>query len=328
MTGKVLVNRPIHPVALRRLSDQVDVLTPYTASSPEVLAMMPEIDAFLLCSVITLGAAEMDLGARLQVIGRHGVGLDNVDLDAATERGIPVVYTPYGPTESTAEHALMLLLATGRRLSQLDRAVRTGNWGIGSQPQAMGHELKGKAVGVVGFGRIGRRVAEMCRAAMQMLVYVFDPYLDVKVVTEWGATPVENLVELASMVDVLSLHVPLTSNTHHLINRDVIRAMKPNAILINTSRGPVVDEAALIEVLREGRIFGAGIDVFDPEPPAQDNPLLQFEQVVLTPHVGSFTDEGRELMGLTVVEDILRVLKGDKPKYIANPKVWEKRGLY
>lgn len=288
--------------------------------------MMPEIDAFLLCSGITLGAAEMDLGARLQVIGRHGVGLDNVDIDAATERGIPVVYTPYGPTESTAEHALMLLLATGRRLSQLDRAMRTGNWGIGSQPQSMGHEFKGKAVGVVGFGRIGRRLAEMCRAAMQMPVCVFDPYLDVKVVTEWGATPVENLVELASMVDVLSLHVPLTTNTHHLINRDVIRVMKPNAILINTSRGPVVDEAALIEVLREGGIFGAGIDVFDPEPPAQDNPLLQFEQVVLTPHVGSFTDEGRELMGLTVVEDIVRVLKGDKPKYIANPKVWEKRG--
>jgi D-3-phosphoglycerate dehydrogenase len=305
----------------------VDVLTPYTASIPEVLAMMPEIDAFLLCSGITLGAAEMDLGARLQVIGRHGVGLDNVDIDAATERGIPVVYTPYGPTESTAEHALMLLLATGRRLSQLDRAMRTGNWGIGSQPQSMGHEFKGKAVGVVGFGRIGRRLAEMCRAAMQMPVCVFDPYLDVKVVTEWGATPVENLVELASMVDVLSLHVPLTTNTHHLINRDVIRAMKPNAILINTSRGPVVDEAALIEVLREGGIFGAGIDVFDPEPPAQDNPLLQFEQVVLTPHVGSFTDEGRELMGLTVVEDIVRVLKGDTPKYIANPEVWEKRGL-
>lgn len=323
MTDKVLVNRPIHPVALERLSEQVEVLTPFGAADAEILGLLPGIDGFLLCAGNTLGAAEMDRAVRLRVIGRHGVGLDNVDVAAATERGVPVVYTPDGPTESTAEHALTLMLATARHLSQLDRAARSGDFGIRNRLQAMGHELRGKALGVVGFGRIGRRLAEMCRGALQMLIYVFDPYLDAQVVAEWGATSVSDLVQLAGTVDVLSLHVPLTAETHHLIDRDVLGAMKPDAILINASRGAVVDEAALIEALQEGRIFGAGLDVYDPEPPAADHPLFAFEQVVLTPHVASFTDEARRRMGLTVVEDILRVLRGEPPAYLANPEVAE-----
>jgi phosphoglycerate dehydrogenase-like enzyme len=244
---------------------------------------------------------------------------------AASERGIPVVFTPYGPTESTAEHALLLILATARRLSQLDRAVRSGDFHIRDQPQAMGHEVKGKTLGVVGFGRIGQRLAEMCRDALHMSVYVFDPYLDPEAVSEWGATYLEDLIELSSKVDILSIHTPLTPETDHLINRDVIRSMKPGAILINAARGAVVDEAALIKALQDGHLGGAGLDVYDPEPPAPNSPLLQLDQVVLTPHVASFTDEGRRRMGLTVVEDILRVLRGELPQYLANPKVWTHR---
>jgi D-3-phosphoglycerate dehydrogenase len=325
VTEKVLVNRPIHPVALRRLSEEVEVLTPFGASNAEILDILPDVNGFLLCAGNTLSAAEMDRAAKLRVIGRHGVGLDNVDVAAATERGIPVVYTPYGPTESTAEHALMLMLATARRLAQLDRAVRGGDFGIRNRFEAMGHELRGKALGVVGFGRIGRRLAEMCRGALHMSVYVFDPYLDPEDVAAWGATPVAELIELAGMVDVLSLHVPLTAETDQLVDRDVIGAMKPDAILINASRGAVVDEAALIEALEKGRLFGAGLDVYDPEPPAADHPLFQCDRVVLTPHVASLTDEGRRLMGLTVVEDILRVLRGDVPEYLANSEVWTRR---
>ncbi|MFC2030377.1 hydroxyacid dehydrogenase [Chloroflexota bacterium] len=319
----VLVNKPIHPDALERLQAATEVLTPYEALEDEVRAMLPEVHGIVLGVGLTMGAAEMDLASNLEVIGRNGVGLDNVDLWAATERRIPVVYTPYGPTESTAEHALLLILATARRLSHLDRAVRGQDFSIRVRPEARGRELEGKALGVVGFGRIGRRLAEMCHLALHMPVFVHDPYLEREAVTEWGAVFVEDLIELAGQVDVLSVHTPLTGETRRLINRDVINAMIPGAILVNTSRGPVVDETALLEALQGGHLGGAGLDVFDPQPPTPDNPLLKMEQVVLTPHVASNTDEGRLRMGLTVVQDVLRVFRGEHPEYPANPEVWQ-----
>lgn len=323
-TNSVLINKPIHADALERLQEEASALTPYQASPDEIRAMLPRIHGFIL-GAGAFGPTEMDMAQDLIVIGRNGVGLDNVDLAAATERGIPVTYTPYGPTESTAEHALLLILATARRLSQLDRAVRTGGFGLRDQAQAMGRELEGAALGVAGFGRIGRRLAEMCRDALHMKVHVYDPYLDPTTATDWGAVWMEDLIEMAGRVDVISVHTPLTPATVHLIDRDVIRAMRPGSILVNTSRGPVVDEVALVEALADGHLGGAGLDVYDPQPPAPDNPLLQFDQVVLTPHVASFTDEGRRRMGLTVVEDVLRVLRGEQPEYLANPEVWPRR---
>jgi len=321
----ILINKPIHIAALERLKEEASVLTSYQTHLTEVLALLPQVHGVILGAGLTLGAAEMDLAENLEVIGRHGAGLDNVDVAAATGRGIPLVFTPYGPTESTAEHALLLILATARRLSQLDRSVRSGSFYLRDQPEAMGREMEGKILGVVGFGRIGRRLAEMCRGALRMPVYAFDPYVDPETVSQWGAIYVEDLIELAGKVDILSLHTPLTPETRRLIDGEVIRAMKPGAILINASRGAVVDEAALIEALQDGHLGGAGLDVYDPEPPASDNPLFQFDQVVLTPHVASFTHEGRRRMGLTVVEDILRVLRGERPRYLANPEVWAHR---
>jgi phosphoglycerate dehydrogenase-like enzyme len=138
---------------------------------------------------------------------------------------------------------------------------------------------------------------------------------------------VSDLAALASQVDVLSVHTPLTPATRRLISRDVIRALKPGAILVNTSRGPIVDEAALVEALRDGHLGGAGLDVFDPQPPAPGNPLLEFDQVVLTPHVASFTHEGRRRMGMTVVDDVLSALRGERPLYLANPDIWPRRRI-
>jgi D-3-phosphoglycerate dehydrogenase len=324
----VLINKPIHDAALERLREEVDVLTPYTASSSELLELLPHMHGIILCFGFDMGGTEMDLAGNLKVIGRHGAGLDSVDLAAASERGIPVVFTPYGPTESTAEHALLLILATARRLPRLDQATRGGDFEIRERPDGMGHEIEGKALGVVGFGRIGRRLAGMCRDALNMSVYVFDPYLDAEAVSAWGGTYVGDLTELASRVDVLTVHTPLAPTTYHLINRDILRAMKPGAILINASRGAVIDEVALIEVLQDGHLGGAGLDVFDPEPPARNNPLFGFEQVVLTPHVASFTEEGRRRMSFTVVEDILKVLRGECPEYLANPEVWAGHGRH
>ena len=320
---KVLVNKPIHTVALERLREEAEVLTPYNASREELLNLLPLVNGLILCAGLTMGPSEMDLARRLEVIGRHGAGVDIVDIAAATQRGIPVTFTPYGPTESTAEHALMLMLATARRLPQLDRAVRNGNFHI--RDRVMGRELEGKALGIVGFGRIGKRLAEMCRDALRMPVYAFDPYVDPEDVVEWGATYVADIVAMAGMVDVLSIHLPSTVETRQIVSREVIQALRPGAILVNASRGAAVDEAALIEALQSGHLGGAGLDVYDPEPPAPDNPLFQLEQVALTPHLASFTDEGRQRMGLMAVEDTLRVLRGEKPLNLANPEVWAHR---
>jgi D-3-phosphoglycerate dehydrogenase len=320
-----MVTKPIHLDALQRLQEEVHVLTPYQATAEELRSLLPRVQGIILGGVFRMGPADLDLAANLEILGRHGVGLDNVDIPAASERRIPVAYTPYGPTESTAEHALALILAVARRLAQMDQAVRSGNFQIRDRLEVLGRELDGMTLGVVGFGRIGQRLAKMCRDALHMEVRVYDPYLDSETVAEWGAVYVPDLVELARGVDVLSLHTPLARATRQLIGREVIRAMKPGAILVNTSRGPVVDEEALVEALLDGHLGGAGLDVFDPQPPSPDNPLLTLEQVVLTPHVASFTHEGRLRMGLTVVEDVLRALRGERPRYLANPEIWPRR---
>ena len=319
----VLVNKPIHRVALARLQEEAQVLTPYHASYEELMELLPSAQGMILCAGLHMGPAEMDWASQLAVISRHGAGVDIVDVEAATQRGIPVTFTPYGPTESTAEHALMLLLAVARRLPQLDRAVRSGDFDI--RDHLVGGELEGKAVGIVGFGRIGKRMAEICRDGLHMAVHFYDPYVDAETATECEAIQVDDIVALAGMVDVLSIHSPLTEATHHLVSREVIQTLRPGAILVNVSRGPVVDEAALIEALESGHLGGAGLDVYDPEPPSMDNPLLQMDQVALTPHLASFTDEGRQRMGLMAVEDVLCVLRGDRPPYMANPDVWDRR---
>jgi D-3-phosphoglycerate dehydrogenase len=322
---KVLVNKPIHPSALALLRGQAEVITPFEAPPTEVARLLTNADALLLCAGFSVAAREMDRAPGLRVIGRHGVGLDNVDLGAATERGIPVVYTPYGPTESTAEHTFLLMMAAARQLPLLDRAVRTGAFDIRDTPGVTGLELRGKRLGIIGFGRIGRRVAEMCRAALDMQVSVYDPFLPASAITEWGATPVQDLVALAREVDVLTIHVPATDATYHLVDDHVLGAMRNTSIVVNASRGPVLDETALLRALQAGAIYGAGIDVYDPEPPTPDSPLFHLDRIVLTPHIASKTEEGRFLMGKTVVQDILSVLGGQRPQYLANPEVWDVR---
>jgi D-3-phosphoglycerate dehydrogenase len=316
---KVLVNKPIHADALKRLSEEVEVLTPFTSPATEVISMLEEVHGLILCAGLNITAEVMDRFQSMQVIGRHGAGLDFVDVQAATERGIPLVYTPDGPTESTAEHAFLLMLAAARKLSLLDRATRAGNFHV--RDQVVGRELKGARVGVVGFGRIGKRFAEMCRLALEAPIYVYDPWVEENSVVAWGATYMRDLVALAEMVDVLSIHCPSMPETRHLVDREVLQALGPAGYLVNASRGPIVDEEALVKALQQDQLAGAGLDVYDPEPPAPDNLLFELDNVVLTPHLASFTDEGRRRMGMTVVEDVLRVLRGEAPVYLANPPV-------
>ena len=313
----VLVNKPIHQDALDLLSKEVNVLAPYTASEDELIEMLPDVHGIMLLMGLTMSAEVIAKCKNLEIIGRHGAGYDIVDLEAAAKQGVIVTNTPYGPTESTAELAFLLMMAAARSLTLFDRAFRKGDFHI--RQKVTGRELLDKNVGIIGFGRIGSRFAEMCKGAFNMNVYVYDPVVDRSQVEDFGAVYMPDLMEMVRQIDFLSVHCPLIPQTRHIINKEVLDAMKPDAYLINASRGPTVDEEALITALKENKIAGAGLDVLDQEPPAPDNPLFSLDNVVLTPHVAGFTDEGKRRMGVTAAEDILRVFRGEKPKYPVTP---------
>jgi D-3-phosphoglycerate dehydrogenase / 2-oxoglutarate reductase len=318
---RILVNKPIHKDAIAFLSQEFEVLTPFKASREEIMELLPGVQATILCAGMRMDAEAITAATSLEVLGRHGAGLDIVDIPAATARGIPVVFTPLGPTESTAEHAFMLMMAVARKLTYLDRSVRGGDFHV--RDHVVGTELKGKKVGVVGFGNIGRRFASMCRDALEMEIHAYDPFIDAQKITDWGATAEETVTEMAAKVDFLSLHIPSTKDSHHIVDAAVLDALGPAGFLINCARGPVVDEEALVQALKADKIAGAALDVYDPEPPKADNPLFAMDNVVLTPHLASFTDEGRRRMGLMVAEGVLSVLRGEKPQYLANPEVYK-----
>ncbi len=237
-------------------------------------------------------------GPGLRVVANYAVGLDNIDLDAARERGIVVTNTPDVLTRATAEHTLALLLALVRRVAEGDRLLRRREqWRL--QPTFMlGHGLEGRSLGIVGAGRIGREVARLAEA------------LGMQVLTARRGEPLDDVLR----ADAVTLHCPLTDETRHLIRAETLAQMKPEAVLVNTSRGPVVDEAALVQALRDGTIAGAALDVFEDEPRVHPG-LLELENVVLTPHIASATQEAREAMGLLCVEALRAVLlEGTRPR--------------
>ena len=263
------------------------------------------------------------VGPELIQIAKPGIGVDNIDLDAATSRGILVCNTPDAPSESTAEHAVALLMAVAKRVMVGDMQLR-GAAEIGRE-EMLGTELIGSSLGIVGFGRIGRRVAEMTALGIRMKVTIFDPLLPGDFKLPLGVSRTDDLDAIFAENQFVTLHTPLLPETRHLANERRLWLMKRGSYLINASRGGVVDEAALIKVLQEGHLAGAALDVFDPEPPMADNPLLKMRNVVVTPHIASYTDAGMAAMQAGTVENIARVLKGERPRWIANPEAWPGR---
>ena len=263
------------------------------------------------------------VGPELVQIAKPGIGVDNIDLDAASARGILVCNTPDAPSESTAEHAVALLMAVAKRVMVGDMQLR-GAAGVGRE-EMQGTELIGSTLGIVGFGRIGRRVAEMTSLGIRMKVTIYDPLLPRDFELPEGVSRTNDLDEIFAENQFVTLHTPLLPETRHLANERRLRLMKRGSYLINASRGGVVDEAALIKVLDDGHLAGAGLDVFDPEPPLADNPLLKMRNVVLTPHIASYTDAGMAAMQAGTVENIANVLKGERPRWIANPEAWPGR---
>ncbi len=248
----------------------------------------------------------------LIVIGRHGVGMDAFDLDYCRERGIRVTNAPIANTESVAEHAIGQMIALSHRFVQFDYAVREGDFFLPATHPST--DLAGKTLGIVGVGRIGALVAEKAIAAFSMRCVGYAPRPP-RVPLPAGMTRAPDLETLFSTADYVSLHMPSTPETRGMITGSLLMRMKPDAYLINTARGDVLDEAALIEILRQGRIAGAALDVFDPEPPKPGNPLLSMRNVLLTPHSAALTRESLDRMGLHAAQGIDDVLSGREPQW-------------
>jgi D-3-phosphoglycerate dehydrogenase / 2-oxoglutarate reductase len=257
---------------------------------------------------------------RCRLVVSCGVGLDRVDLAAASARGVMVCNMPDLCTDEVADHAVALLLACNRKVVRLANRVRAGTWDrrlLEPMPR-----LRGSTIGLLGFGRIGQAMAERCRG-FGMNVAAYDPYLPAEVARERGVELI-GLPELLARADVVSCHLPHQETTHHLIGEAQFRAMKPGAYFVNTSRGKVVDEAALIRALREGWIAGAGLDVLEQEPADPANPLLTMEQAVVTPHAAGFSDEVVDRIPRLAFEEVMAVLNGGTPRAIA----WANRGAF
>lgn len=318
MGKKVLVTEYIHPDGIELLESECEVVRPADLSVATLKEAIADVDGVMV-RVAPMSREVIGAARKLKVIGKHGVGTDNIDIPAATERGIIVCNTPEANSEGVAELALMLMLAISRRLVECDAFVRAGQWS--GKDELTGHELVGKTLSIVGIGRIGARLAHMCQAALDMKVYAYDPYVSREAMAARGITKVETVDELMPVADFVSIHTPLTTATRGIVGARQFDLMKRSAYLINTSRGPVVDEAALIEALRQGKIAGAGLDVFEVEPPSADNPLLKMSNVILLPHMGGTSYESMRNMATHSAADILAVLRGDRPRYPLNKEL-------
>ena len=262
---------------------------------------------------VTSDIIEKGASGNLKVIGRAGIGVDNIDVETASKHGIYVVNSPTGSTASVAELAIAHMLSLSRHLVRADNTMKKGEW---AKKQLKGFELFNKTLGLVGSGNIAQHVAKIARG-FGMNILVYSPHCTDEKAERMGGKRVD-LEELLKNSDYVSLHIPHTQDTHHLINKERLLLMKNTAYLINCARGGVVDEKALYEVLSEKRIAGAAIDVFEEEPPSPDNPLLKLDNVVLSPHIGAATKEGQIRAGVICAEQVIKVLNGEEPDYWVN----------
>ena len=269
----------------------------------KLLPELKDADALIVRSAVQVDAALLDAAPRLQVIGRAGIGVDNVDIEAATKKGVLVMNTPGGNSVSVAEHTLALMLAMARSVPQANESTHAGRW---EKKLFEGQELRGKTLGVVGLGRIGVEIVKRARAC-ELEILGFDPYVPPLVARDLNV-PLVSLNELFRRSDYITLHVPLTPETERMINRDNLRRMKKGVRIVNCARGELVDEEALAEAIRSGHVAGAALDVFAVEPP-RSSPLLSLPQALLTPHIAGSTAEAQEIVGVRIAEQVRDYLK-------------------
>lgn len=316
----VWFEREILPDLVEAVAARASILGPASATPDDPYRTLPQAEG-IVASVHIYDAALMDRVPGLRVISRTGIGFEKVDLVAATARGIVVCNAPEGPTVSTAEHAVTLMMMVAKNVKRSEAELRGG--GSDFYARHEGIELEGGTLGLVGFGRIARTVVGIADG-LRMKSIAYDPYLSL---ADFPATVTryESLTDLVRSSDVVSIHVPLTPESSGLFGAALLGAMKPGSILINTSRGGLVDLAALAAVLDSGRLFGAGLDVTDPEPLPPDHPLLARDDVVVTPHVAAGTAGARRRIFASAFDQVIQVLLGRRPLHMVNPDVWDRR---
>jgi D-3-phosphoglycerate dehydrogenase len=326
---KVLVSDPIDQVGIDILSHvaTVDIKTNLTPA--ELVQVIPEYDAIMIRSGTKLTKEVIEAGKNLKIIGRAGVGVDNVDVPTATRQGIVVVNSPEGNTIAAAEHTLAMMLSLSRHIPSANQSLKSGKW---DRKSFTGVEVYKKNLGIVGLGKIGSHVATVARA-MGMRVLAYDPFITAERAEKLGVALVE-LELLLREADYITLHIPKTNETTHLINRESIALMKPNVRIINCARGGIIDEQALAEALQSGKIAGAALDVFENEPLEADSPLRSLDRnLILTPHLGASTEEAQINVAVDVAEQIRDVLLGLPARAAVNipglgADVWQKLKPY
>jgi len=321
----VAVTRLIPEAGLNLLREatQIRLWEEELPPSPEQLtALLRGCAGALTLLTDSIDGEVLDREPQLRVISNFAVGYDNVDVAAATARGVAVCNTPDALTETTADFAFALLMAAARRIVEGAEYVRAGKWQTWGPKLLMGRDLYGATLGIVGFGRIGKEVAKRAQG-FGMTLLAYDSYEDEAAAREFGVT-YRSLDALLRESDFVTLHVALTPETTHLIGARELALMKPEAILVNAARGPVVDTAALVEALREGKIGGAALDVTDPEPLPADHPLVKLSNALVVPHIASATVATRDRMATTAATNLLAVLRGERPPHIVNSVVLER----
>lgn len=312
---KVLVVQPIHEEGIKLLkSAGLEVIY---ASNPDPKVVAGEIKGIdgVIVRTAPFNKDVIENADKLKVISRHGVGVDNIDIEEASKRGIFILNTPGVNDISVAEHTLAMILALAKRIKEMNRAVRDGKFNIREEYSAI--DLDGKVLGIIGFGKIGSLVAKKCRYAFNMEILVYDPYVKEERVNEVEGRLVD-LKILLKESDFVSIHTPLTNETKHLIGEKELKLMKPTSFIINMARGPIWDEKALAKALSEGWIRGAGTDVFEEEPPREDNPLLKLDNILLTPHMAALTKECVIRMATGAAKNVIDILSGEIPSSIVN----------
>lgn len=312
---KVLVSDPISDFGLQQLmnAEDVEVVKQTGLSEEELISIIGEFDALLVRSQTTVTERVMEAGVKLKAIGRAGVGVDNIDLAAATTKGIIVINAPDGNTITTCEHTFAMMMALARHIPQAYAKTVDGNW---DRKSFLGVELRNKKLGVFGLGRIGIEVAKRA-AVFGMTVLGYDPFMSEERANQLGIKLV-SIDEIIRTADFMTVHTPLTKETRHMIGKPQFDVMKPGMRIINCARGGIIDESALIEALDQDIVAGAAFDVFEQEPPAKDHPFFTHPKMIVTPHLGASTAEAQENVALDVSEQVIRILRNEPFKNAVN----------
>lgn len=308
--ARILVTDPLDPAAAAALRKAGHEVVERKLTPDELLREIPAYDALLVRSETKVTKAVLGVSERLKVVGRAGVGVDNIDTIAAKERGVAIVNAPLAATNAVAELTLAHMLALARQVPRADATTKEGKW---EKKGLMGIELSGRTLGLLGVGRIGGRVAELAKA-FGMRVVVYDPYVNAERAHELGVTKMDAPAEVVAQSDFISVHVPLTPETKHLVDAALLARTKKGAFLLNVARGGIIDEKALHDAMVSGHIGGCGLDTFETEP-LKESPLAKLPNVVFTPHVGASTQEAQSKAGMMVAEQVRKVLAGEKAEF-------------